>query len=502
MAARKPRAAAVPDIRSEEEARRILDEVQRREAQARALAPENRLHPHQIAFKRDPAKRRVALCGRRAGKTYCLADLAHEAAARSPRSWVPYITLTRDQARRNFWPVLRKMSDDLKLGYDFNDHMLTATHPNGAKIFCVGTADSNSINLLRGAAFGYPRAILDEVQSMRSYVHELVEDVLDPATLDQDGDIIAAGTPGPVAAGYFYDITEGEHAHGWSSHRWTVLDNPYMPHAASWLAAKRLRQRWDDQHPTYLREWLGRWVKDSDSLMYRFAEDRNVVAAPPELDDTWQLVLGIDLGYGDSTAFVVLACQPELGMTYVLEVEKETGLIPSAVAVRVEQYQQRYAFERIVADSGGAGIGYVVEMRDRYGIPVEAASKPKHKKPGDVALINGELRSGTLMFVKGACDELLDEIRILQWDEKKKDADERYENHAADALLYGWRACRPWMYDPQELPPQPGTPEAVQRMADEIEANELRQLEARGRASWDSPDPGPEDVDVAWLDAR
>ncbi len=495
MAAPRKRKAP-PEVATPEQARAILEEVQRRAQQREALAPERRLHPRQVAFKRDPAKRKAALCGRRAGKTSCLADLAHEAAARSPSSWVPYVTLTRDTARRNFWPVLRKLDRDLDLGYKFNDHTLHAVHPNGATIFCVGTADQHSIEVLRGAAFGFPRAILDEVQSMRAYVEPLIEDVLDPATLDQDGDIILAGTPGPIAAGYFHDVTDGPKAGGWSVHRWTVLDNPYLPHAAAWLDKKRVRNRWDDRHPTYMREWLGKWVRDSDALMYKYDAFRNNVDVLPRTDAETQWVLGIDLGYGDSTAFVVLACRPKHGETYVVEVQKETGLIPSAVAVRVEQLMARYPFERIVADSGGAGIGYVVEMRERYGLPIEPASKPKHKKPGDVAMINGELRSGTLRFVRGACDELIDEIKILQWNEKKTDADDRYENHAADALLYGWRACRPWMYEAEEELPPPGSKAAQQLAADAAEDAEDAAAIAAARSAFDAP---LSDLSVGWL---
>src|SRR5690606_6944543 len=100
-------------------------------------------------------------------------------------------------------------------------------------------------------------------------------------------------------------------------------------------------------------------------------------------------VLGMDLGYEDSTAFVVLGFDEKVGQTWVIESWSETHLIPSAVAARVDRLRERYNFSYMVADSGGFGKGYVEEMKQRYSIPIEAAEK--NRKPAYIELLNGDL---------------------------------------------------------------------------------------------------------------
>lgn len=468
------------------EARRLVAEADKRAR--RAVRRKSSLHPAQQRFMDDPDKRKAAVCSRRAGKTRVIGHMALETAARWPDLWVPYVTLTKDQARRNFWPVLRTINREQELGIAFDDHRMVATLTNGAHVFCVGMSDHDAMDRLRGAAGGFPLVLIDEAQAFKPYLKELVDDVLDAATLDCDGTIVMTGTPGAACAGLFFEVTE-EGKYGWSNHRWTVLDNPYLPNAPAWLEKKKRRNKWADDHPTYRREWLGQWVRDGSGLMYPFDWGRNVVDAPPDLTDgDWQYVLGCDLGYVDSTAFVVLACSPERAETYVLEVEKRTGLIPSAFAAIVEQYRARFPFERVVADTGGFGKGYVEEANQRWGLGIEPAEKPRLKKAGDVELIRGELLTGQLKFVGLKCKELLDEIRVLQWNEDRDDSDERFEDHAADALLYGWRATRAWMWEPELEAPREGTPEW--RLAQEaaMEAAAAAELQQRGE---DRPDADP-----------
>jgi len=69
--------------------------------------------------------------------------------------------------------------------------------------------------------------VIDEAQAFGIDLRQLVYGVLKPAVADYRGTIVLTGTPGNLIKGLFFDVTNGREA-GWSGHRWTTYDNPYM----------------------------------------------------------------------------------------------------------------------------------------------------------------------------------------------------------------------------------------------------------------------------------
>src|SRR5690606_34805605 len=116
------------------------------------------------------------------------------------------------------------------LGAKFNQVELTMTLKNGSVIILGGANDDSEIERYRGGA--YPLVIIDEAQSVRSYLKVLVEEILAPATIDYAGQIVMIGTPNASAMGYFHDAATGKLVRPdtgepiWSNHSWTGLDNP------------------------------------------------------------------------------------------------------------------------------------------------------------------------------------------------------------------------------------------------------------------------------------
>ena len=212
----------------------------------------------------------------------------------------------------------------------------------------------------------------------------------------------------------------------------------------SWLQRKREQKAWDDNHPTYLREYCGVWIRDASALVFEYSEARNVIE-DFEYEDAndWEFVLGIDLGFNDPTAFVILAYSENLRQVRVIESYKESKLIPSAVAAHVERLNDEYSFSRIVADTGGFGKGYAEEMKKRFSLPILPAQKSK--KASFIEHLNGDLRAGNLQICRNANQALLEEMSLLQWNidamERGKMVidDRRFHDHLCDALLYAWR---------------------------------------------------------------
>ncbi len=439
------------------------------------------MFPAQRAFFLDPSKRKAALCSRRAGKTFGVACWLYEGGRDCPKGLSVYICLSRNNARLILWATLIAINDRYKLNLWFRtmDNQLIVQLPNGHKIWLAGCKDSAEIDKFRGVKIR--RAAIDEAASFGEYLRELVFDVLDPALLDYDGEMCLIGTPGLIPAGLFFEITTGQGygndaAGKWSTHSWTVLDNPHIPHAESWLANKRKENGWGENHPRYLREWLGQWVNDDGARCYPCDAARNYFyTLPVEAESKWIYALGVDVGYEDSTAFVVGAYRRGLPNIYIIRAEKHEHLIPSSVAARIQVFQERYGISHVVLDSGGIGKAYAEEASQRYGIYIEAAEKTK--KRAFMELMKGELLSGTIRVQPRDCECLINEWAALVWDEKHEKPDPRFEDHASDAALYLWRALVPY-YRPQIIE-DPLTEEQVgQRQMQEARRQALLQVKA------------------------
>jgi len=437
-------------------ARREQQKTQARARQSDRLRFLEALHPKQLAFVRDPSKRKAALCGRRAGKSHGIAAWLIDGGESDPGGLSVYVARSKGNARLIVAPAIEQLSRQFDLGVRLRevDNQLMAFLPNGHRIWLAGAKDSSEVGKFRGPK--YRRVAIDEAQEYAGYLQELVEDVFEPALIDKGGELCVAGTPSPIPAGFFYSATTGDGGPKWSTHHWTIFENPYVDDAAQKVKDLCESRGWDSSHPTYQREYLGRWVRDEGALVYPYDSEKNsLIGDRPAGDYAW--VLAIDVGVVNSSAFVVACCRKKHPEVYIVECWKREGLIPSAVAAHVLRMRQQYPeLGAVVVDEDGLGKGYAEEMRVRYGIGCIPAEKQKKRTFQE--FVAGELRAGVVRIDPLNCRPLLDEIQILQWGPGHVAEDTRFENHAADAFLYACRALRPW-YQPEQEPPKPGTPE-------------------------------------------
>ncbi len=446
------------------------------------------LFPKQLAFFNDPAKIKAAIPGRRAGKTWvCTAGL-YDAAKRHPRSLNPYICLSGISARRIEWPILQAFNERYRLGMKMHDHELIAELPeNGSQIFCVGGDDSRKVEALRGGKYG--RAVIDEAGSFpRMLLRYLCEDVLEATMLDLDGDIWLVGSPNAACVGYFYDVTTGSNQEVAKvpTHHWTVLDNVHIPHASAWLDGIRERHHWGVDHPVFRREYLGHWVRDTSSLVFRFDRARHLVSeVPAELRG----VVGVDLGASDSTpttAFVVNVWSKHDKTVYAVHADKRARMNPMDTADEIRRIQQKHPTATLtVVDEGGLGKGYADLWRQRSQMNVVAAEK--RQKIANVEMLNGEFDGGRLKLLEGATQQLIEELELLQWNEDRDGYDDRFADHCTDAFLYAWRRCYAWTEDTAPATgPRPGTPAYELARAAELKQraidDSLRRARQQGKA--------------------
>lgn len=400
----------------------------------------------------EPAKDIAVLGTRRSGKTYSIAVRLLRAAKEHDRSMALYIALTRDSAKSIMWPVLREVIEKNNVKAVMREHDLTVHIPNGSVLKLVGADMKNFMQRLRGSK--YSEVAIDEAQSWRAHVEEMVEEILKPALIDFNGALVMAGTPGPIKDGYFYDITEKDKG-GYAQHRLFMQRNPYLPNAVEWLDKYKAKMNWPDDHPTLRREYFGEWVDDPESLVYQFSRDRNMKPFDQAMVPNARYVMGLDIGFNDKTAVSVIAYSESSKLAWVVYCEGKGGLDVTDIAMWVRQVKDRYNAITIECDTGGLGKTIAHELIKRHGIPVNPAEKTD--KMSWIALLNDDLKQGKLLIDR-SCEELADQYMTLTKDEHGRE-DPRLPNDFCDGVLYAYRRVYNYLGSPIKEKPAYGTQE-------------------------------------------
>lgn len=434
------------------------------------------LFPQQRALLDDPSPLKAAVCSRRAGKSTAAAYYMIRECLLYPHSVVAYIALTRTSARRILWSLLKQANRAYALGAKFYNTNLECVFPNGSQIILTGASDEGDIDRLRGLS--YRLVVLDEAGSFAGHIVELVEEVIEPGLVDVQGSLLLIGTPTASCSGLFHEATTGIRP-DWSVHHWTILENPYVPGAQSWLDNRMKLRGWDENNPIYLREWRGKWVRSDDSLIYRYTEDNLIDELPEGVE--LEHILAVDLGWHDATSFATIGFNRNRPEVYVVDCWKQSKMLPSDIAETIHQLNQEYNYVQMVMDTAGTGKSLAEEFKQRKGLPIKAAEKKR--KNAFIELLQDDLRTGRLK-IKRNCEQLLSEYDLLQWHETRMKEDDRFENHCADSVLYAWREAKHWCYEPLTRLPEPGTPEFEQYQMDQYWEAKRDELAGKENAPW------------------
>ena len=420
--------------------------------------------------------------------------VVHECLRVASAEWV-VIGLTRPSVKRIYWTPLKKLNQDLELGIKFNDQELTARLPNGSCIYFVGGDTISEIEKLRGGRFH--GAVVDECKSYAILTFlMLLEEILQPALNTHMGPLIIIGTPGDILKGEFYlatcrprfcynpDASEIERsfsntlygsgelgASKWSLHEWTLQDNTAVPHLWTEALALKKRNRWPDDHPVWMREFLGKWVSSDTNTVYRYVPHLHDYAPTGEgrfglaKDHQWLTVVGVDLGVRDGTAIVVWAYSPTTrGLWEVYsEVRRMAKGQKFPLSDLVEWYHEvehTYGpFQAGVADHQGATM-VIDTLASDHGIYLDTAEK--REKLDHIELLNLDFDRGLIHILP--MSDLAKELLTNRWDERKlalgrREEDRQTPNDTCDAALYAFRWAMHRYFKPKAPSgPEVGTP--------------------------------------------
>lgn len=445
----------------------------KQKTEAKQFRLEDFLFKEQLDFVKDPAPNKVAMCSRRSGKTIsCAADLIYTAIS-SPGVVCLYITLSRGNAKRIIWKELKKINKQYELKGKVSESELCITFPNEeSTIYLSGAKDIGEIEKFRGMAL--KKVYIDEVQSFRSYVKDLVNEALGPTLMDYAGTLCLIGTPPPVPNGYFIETYQSTNTN-WSKHHWTFFNNPFLLKKSGLTHQEMLNRElarrgvtMDD--PAIQREFFGRCVVDTNSLILNYNKAKNDYAElPSHPKKKLTYILGVDIGHDDADALAVLAWGEHDPNIYLVEESVNRKQDITDLMNSIESMRRKYDISKIVIDTGGLGKKITEELIRRYQIPLQPADKVR--KMENIALLDTFLRTGR--FKAKPNSQFAQDCFLVEIDRDKTTADkikisDRYHSDIIDAVLYAFKESYAYAYTAPPAKPIPGTKEWADSQNDEL----------------------------------
>ncbi len=454
----------------------------------------------QKAFINHPAKQKALFCTRRAAKSFTAGLYLVYEALNNPGCNCLFVGLTRASAKAIIWKdILTIIDTKYNLGASFNQTDLMMTLPNGSVIAVTGAdADEKEMNKLLGRKFRL--VCIDEASMYTVDLRNLVYGVLGPAMVDpnqddESGTICLMGTASNFPRGLFYEVTKSNEG-GWKMFTWTAHDNPYV--AKQWEAALekiRLERPMYMQTPQYKQWYLNQWVIDEEKLVYRFDMEKNLTRSIPHLDiNGWSIVLGVDTGWEDDSAFVLTAYHVNDPHLYVVKTFSKKKMVFDEVVLKIKEFMadKQWAPHRVIID--GANKQGVESMKQRSTIPFEYADK--QDKATFIELCNSDLIQSKIKILdtednRGLWDEMSSLVWVTDGDKIKYPKKEHpsLPNHRCDAFLYAWRCGWHYTSQPEEHKIIHGSREWYMKQSEQIwEREREKLLEQQQGGDW--PDQG------------
>ena len=428
-----------------------------------------RLTVDQYNFIFSKAKRKVARCSRRAGKSTALTFYTREVALAGKEFHCIYITKTLSDAKDLFWRPFKRLIQECgdRVHVNNQDHTIEFLD-TGSIVYVKGANDRGEIEKIRGRFFKL--AMCDEAQAFPLYLKVLIDEILTPALLDVQGTLCLTGTPNASCSGVFYDA---DHATNWESHSWTwtqnhflikkILENSPPNTTIQDIIHEALQDRGlQSNDAAALREFYGQWVKSDNLIVYKYDQEKQHYDDLPAKRN-WKYALGCDLGFDDHDAISIVGFDIEYRESYLVEEFKKNKMSISELAHHLNIFTAKYKPYYSIIDEGGLGKKINEELSTRFGLALDKADKTN--KFDYVELMNSDLRKGYIKIRKDS--ELAREMQTLTYDEREFEKQKRVEaqgldNHLCDSFLYAWRYIYTYAWKEKPVEPEFGTKEYIE----------------------------------------
>ena len=377
----------------------------------------------QRAIAQAPQRFKVAICGRRWGKTtLALNQMAKYAA--QPACNVFYVAPSYRQAKMIAWKKLKTKLLDLRWVKKVNENSLELTLKNGSTISLKGAENYDS---LRGVGLDY--LVMDEFAMIDERAWT---EVLRASLSDRMGHALFISTPaGMNWAKNLYDLHE-EYPDEWGSWRYTSIEGGNIPAEEIEAARRTLDPR------TFRQEYEATWETFEGRVYYAF--DRKDNLKKYELPLPHELHIGMDFNISPMSAVVGVRTKEGL------HIVDEISIMGSNTDEVVAEIQNRYSKHRIVCYPDPAGAARKTSSAGRTdhtilrnaGFTVLAPRSHNSVRDG-INAVNSLLRNnaGTIRcFIAPHCKYLIESLEKHTYKEGSSQPEKGEWDHMTDAIRY------------------------------------------------------------------
>jgi len=358
--------------------------------------------------------RMVNWSGRRASKTGTSILRTAKRNSETPGRRVLYIHQTALNAQLQFFDKLLALLARQGIPFHADHGDLLCYWDNGSFLRCMGCDNLGEVKTKVGD--GWDEVIVDECQDYADEVLcTLIDKAITPTLIDNGGSLLCQGTPPITKAGFWYNLITKS---GFHKLNWNLFDNPYILHDAVGAYAKR---GITPDHPIYRREVLGEIFVDPNEIVFEYQALRNDIGECPEYERwsytgqdgetkffetrrpephhrEWRYSMGMDLGFSDHDAIVVLGWRMDdpLRRLYECWSWQERHLDVFKTADVFKAAMDKWQPQQVCVDTGGHGAVKIVEsLKGMFGV---AKFKVKPSSVLDsIGLVNDEFRTGRLL---------------------------------------------------------------------------------------------------------
>jgi phage terminase large subunit len=283
----------------------------------------------QKVIANSPARFRVAVCGRRFGKTHlAIRELCKFARQPEQRCWAIFPSYR--QAKQVAWSKLKKKLISLNWVKKINESELTITLINDSEIALKGADNYDS---LRGVGLDF--IVMDEFADIDQ---EAWTEVLRPTLSDKMGSALFISTPKGIN-NWAYDLfmmkTENPQ---WASWQFTTIEGGRVPEEELESAKQDLDER------TFRQEYLASFETYAGRIYYSFERTQNAIDFPIDnISDIDVLYTGWDFNIDPMSVIIATRQGDDL---YVID---EIRMFSSNTQEAVDELKSRYPKTKIWA---------------------------------------------------------------------------------------------------------------------------------------------------------
>lgn len=366
---------------------------------------------------------RVAICGRRFGKTHlAIRELAYF--AKEPDREIWYVAPSYKQAKQIVWRKLKYKLSDLKWVAKINESELTIILKNGSTIVLKGSDNPDS---LRGVGLDF--LVMDEFADIDPSAWY---EVLRPTLADKRGHALFIGTPKGTSS-WSYDLYMNKQQ-DWASFQYTTIDGGNVD-AAEIESAKR-----DLDERTFRQEFLATFETYANRIFYAF--DRGTHVIPYTMDTPTIVYVGMDFNIDPMSAVIFTRNGDNVHIIDDIEIYS------SNTQEMVDELKHRYPKQRIWVfpdpacrqrkTSAGGQTDLTILQNAGFVVKVPNAHNPIRD---GINAVNAKLKNSlgiTTLFIDPKCKRTIECLDKHTYKEGTIQPDKQSGfDHMSDALRYG-----------------------------------------------------------------